>query len=45
MMRSEPHKDGPSVNIVMRSGVATREDKGKQLEANVWVRKAANKET
>lgn len=45
MMRSKLHEEGPSVNIVMRSSIDTREDKGKQLEENVWVRKAVDKET
>lgn len=45
MMRSEPHEDGPSVNIVMQSDIATGEYKGKQPEADVWVCKDADKET
>ena len=44
MMRSELREDGPSVNIVTQSGIATREDKGKQLEENVWVRKVDDKD-
>lgn len=45
MMRSKLHKEGPSVNIVTRSGIAIKEDKEKQLEENVWVCKVADKET
>lgn len=44
MMRSKSHKDGPNVNIVTRSSITTREDKGKQQEEDIWVRKAANKD-
>lgn len=44
MMVFETHKEGPSVNIVTRSGIATEKDEGKKLEENVWVCKAANKE-
>lgn len=44
MMRSEPREDEPSVNIVMRSGISTGEDKGKQLEVDGWVCKAAEKQ-
>jgi len=42
MMRSKPRKDGPSVNIVTRSSITTRDDKGKKSEENVWVCKEAN---
>lgn len=47
MMRSEPCEDDPSINIVMRSGITTGEDKsiGKQLEENPWVHRATNKDT
>lgn len=45
MMRLKPHEDGPNVNIVTRSGITTREDKGKQPEVDVWVHKAADKKT
>ena len=34
----------PNVNIVLRSGITTRDDKGKQLEDSTWVRKALTKE-
>lgn len=44
MMRSETHEDGPSVNIVTWSGIATGADKGKKLEENVWVHKAVDRE-
>lgn len=45
MMRSEPHENDPSVNIVTWSGVATSEDKvkGKQLKSDSWFRKASKK--
>lgn len=46
MMRSEMCEDGPSINIVTWSGIATREDKatGKQPKENTWVRKDADKD-
>jgi len=44
MMRSEPREDDPSVNIMIRTGIATGEDKGKHPEENGWVRKATKKE-
>ena len=44
MMRSEPHEEDPNVNIVLRSGIMTRDDKGKQLEDSTLVRKAPTKE-
>ena len=43
MMRVEPHEEDPNVNIVLRSGVATRDDKGKQPEEKGWVGKAPEK--
>lgn len=43
MMRLEPQEDGPSVNIVMRSSIATGEDKGKEPEKDGWVRKVVDK--
>lgn len=45
MMRSETCEDDPSINIVTRSDVATREDKeeGTKPEADTWVRKAGEK--
>jgi len=43
MMKSEPDEEDPSVNIVTQIGIAIMEDKGKQPEENVWVRKAADK--
>ncbi|RIU52047.1 hypothetical protein D1615_29770 [Klebsiella pneumoniae] len=44
MMRSEPRKEDPNVNIVLKSGVTTGEDKGKQPEEDTWVRKTPAKE-
>jgi len=44
MMRSELQEDGPNVNIVTQSGIATEEDKGKQPRENIWVCKVAHKE-
>ena len=45
MMRAEPREEDPKVNIMLRSGVKTREDKGKQPEEGEWVCKALEKET
>jgi len=44
MMREEPCEEDHNINIVTRSGIATREDKGKWLETKGWVHKAAEKE-
>lgn len=46
MMRSEPGKDGSSVNIVTRSCISTGEDKTawKQPKENIWVRKVVKKD-
>ena len=38
------HKEDPNVNIVLRSGFATADDKGKQPEDSTWVRIALMKE-
>jgi len=43
-MRSEPHKEDPNVNMMLRSGIATGEDKGKKHEENKWVREAHTKQ-
>ena len=43
-MRSEPREEDPNVNILLRSGIATGDDKGKQLEDSTWVCKAPAKE-
>ena len=45
MMRFEPYKEDPKVNIMIWSGTTTREDKGKQLAEGVWVCKSPKKET
>lgn len=34
MMRVEPHEEDPKVNIMLRSGMMTSEDKGKLPEEN-----------
>lgn len=44
MMRFEPCKEDQNVNIVMRSGIKTNNDKGKQPEEDGWVCKALEKE-
>ena len=44
MMRVEPRKEDHSVNIVLRSGITTYEDKGKQLEEGGLVCKAPKRE-
>ena len=44
MMRSEPHEEDPNVNMVLQSGVTTREDKGTQPEEDTWVFKVPTKE-
>jgi len=36
MMRSEPCEEDPNVNMMLRSGMATGDDKGKQPEDNAW---------
>lgn len=45
MMRSEPRKDDPSINIVTWSGISTGEDKveGKQLVSDIWFWRADEK--
>lgn len=44
MMRYEPHEEDPNVNIVLKSGIITGDDRGKQPEESPWVRKAATRE-
>lgn len=44
MMRSKPRKEDLNVNIVLRSGTAMGDDKGKQPEDSTWVDKAQAKE-
>lgn len=44
MMRSEPREEDPNVNMMLKSGKTTGDDKGKQLEESAWVRKAPTKE-
>ena len=43
-MRSELCEEVLNVNIVLRSGITTGDDKGKQPEESVWVRKAPTRE-
>ena len=43
MMRFEPEEDS-NVNMMLKSGVTTGNDKGKQSEEGAWVRKAPTKE-
>lgn len=44
MMRFEHREEDPNVNIVLQSGIAIGDDKGKQPEDNTWVHKALAKE-
>jgi len=44
-MRSKPHEEDPNMNMMLRSGATTGENKGKQPEEDTWVRKAPIKET
>ena len=44
MMRVEPYEEDPNVNIMLRSGMTTGEDKGKKPEESEWVCKAPEKE-
>jgi len=44
-MTVEPCKEDPKVNIVLRSGAMTGEEKGRQPEEGEWVHKALEKET
>jgi len=43
MMRFAPCEEDPNVNIMLRSGIMTRDDKVKQPEESAWVRKAPTK--
>lgn len=44
MVRSKPRKEDPNVNMMLRSGATTGEDKGKQPEEDTWVHKVHTKE-
>jgi len=44
MMKAEPHEEDPNVNMVLRSGANTGEDKGKQPGEDTWARKAPVKQ-
>jgi len=43
MMRFEPREEDPNVNMMLRSGMAMRDDKGKQPKDSAWVCKAPTK--
>lgn len=46
MMKAEPFMEDPNVNMMLKSGTATGEDKGKKLEEDTWVCKPPeNKQT
>ena len=44
MMRVEPREEDPKVNIMLWSGMKTREDRGKQPVEGEWVHRAPKKE-
>jgi len=44
MMRFELRKENSNVSIVLRSGITTGDDKGKQPEESAWVCKSLTKE-
>jgi len=44
MMRSELHEEDLNVNMMLKSGMITGDDKGKQPEESMWVCKALIKE-
>lgn len=44
-MRVEPHKEGQRINIVLRNGMTTSKNKGKQPKEDRWARKAPDKES
>ena len=44
MMRFEPCEEDPNMNMVLRNGATTGEDKGKQPKENTWVCKAPTKQ-
>lgn len=37
MMKAEPREEDPNVNMMLRSGATTEEDKGKQLKEDAWL--------
>jgi len=43
-MRAELHEEDSNLNIVLRSGIMTSDDKGKQPGEGGWVCKAPEKE-
>lgn len=44
MMRVEPCEEDQNIDIVLRSGIKTGADKGKQPEEEGWLRKVDEKE-
>jgi len=44
MMRFELREEDPNLNMMLRSGATTGEDKGNQPKESTWVRKAPVKE-
>lgn len=44
MMRVEPLDEDPNLNVMLRSGITTRDDNRKQSEENGWVHRAPQKE-
>lgn len=44
MMRFEPREEDQCINIILRSGMATDTDKGKQPEEDGWMHKDVEKE-
>jgi len=44
MMRARTREEDESVDIVLRSGIMTDDDKGKQPEEDGWAHKAPEKE-
>jgi len=43
MMRSKPAEEDPNVNVMLRSGITTRDDKDKQPKESARVHKAPTK--
>jgi len=43
MMRAEPRKEDPNVNIVLQSGMKIGKDKGKKPKEGEWICKAPEK--
>lgn len=43
MVRAETHEEEPSISMVSKSGVATNEDKGDNLNTELWIHKVLEK--